>query len=404
MTTNGTPATWEAPELEPEAIRFFESLGRAAADGAKSASEEYGGARLDVGLPPLGEGDRGMVYPLAGSSLDLPGASGPLCVKIAKPQPVCRERLLEESMTTDFFLSREVTVPKIHVMDPLGRFAVKDFIDGESITSIYLRFPNLALSAQQAILEGLERFLDRLLELFRERPDCKVSVSPNNIYVLREGKKLTSPPRFVLIDPGTTLKKNYDGFSFQAYWNEVLPDRIRKYQKTGYLQWLVPQEVSRSERDEAKDFDIFRGLKSSEIFLILKIAKTIDLEAEEVILREGAVGDSFYLVLDGEVELRRGTYRKPGSFSFRLGRGSVIGEMAFFLRVPRSMTVVAATPCKLIQIDAEPFNELLEANLAAPYKLVRNIAVALAERLHTLDSTHERLLAKRPSLIAEETP
>jgi hypothetical protein len=286
-------------------------------------------------------------------------------------------------------------------MDRLGRLAVKDFIDGESVTSIYLRFAGLSLGTQRLLLAGLERFLDLLLELFKRRPDCRVSISPNNIYVLREGERFRDPPQFVLIDPGTTLKKNYDGFSFQKYWNEVLPERIRKYQRTGYLQWLVPQEVTTSERDEVKEFEIFRGLRPSEIFLLLKVAKTIEFEAEEVVLREGEVGESFFLVLDGELEARRGTFTKPGSWHVRIGRGSVLGEMAFLLHVPRSMTVVAATPCKLIEIDRERFNELLEANLAAPYKLIRNIAIALAERLHALDRSHEQLLAAQQPVSAE---
>ncbi|MEW6337242.1 MAG: cyclic nucleotide-binding domain-containing protein [Acidobacteriota bacterium] len=384
----------ESPELEQGAVEFFELLQQVGAAGGKAAAVSYGGVDLTVGLPPLGEGDRGMVYPLKSHSLSL-AATGPFCLKVAKQQAICRERLLEESMTTDFFLSEAVAVPRIHHMDAMGRFCVKDFIDGESVTSLYLRFAQLTLPTQRLILEGLERFLDHLLELFRKRPDCKVSISPNNIYVLREGGRFKDPPQFVLIDPGTTLKKNYDGFTFQKYWNEVLPDRIRKYQKTGYLQWLVPQEVTGSERDEAKDFEIFRGLKPSEVFLLLKIARTVEFEPEEVILREGAVGDSFYLVLDGEVEVRRGHYSRPGSWNLRLGKGTVLGEMAFLLHVPRSMTVVAATACKLIQIDPEPFNELLAANLAAPYKLIRNIAVALAGRLHALDASHERLLATR---------
>jgi len=200
--------------------------------------------------------------------------------------------------------------------------------------------------------------------------------------------------QLVLIDPGTTLKKSYEGFTFEKYWNEVLPDRIRKYQRTGYLQWLVPQEVTKSERDEVKDFEIFRGLKPSEVFLLLKAARTIEFDTEEVILREGAVGENFYLVLDGEVEARRGHFTKPGSFNLRIGRGSVLGEMAFLLHCPRSMTVVAANRCKLIEIDQDRFNELLDARLTAPYKLIRNIAIILAERLHNLDRTHEQLLAR----------
>jgi CRP/FNR family transcriptional regulator, cyclic AMP receptor protein len=388
---------YEAPELEDQAVVFFEALHKAADAGHKETEVVYGDVNLKIALPPLGEGDRGIVYPLRSASLEMAGARGELCLKVAKQQPVCRERLLEEAMTTDFFLSENVYVPRIYHLDPLGRFCVKEFVEGESVTSLYLRFNDLSTRSQQLILEGLENFLNRLLELFRQRPDCKVSVSPNNIYVLSEGGKFKDPTQFVLIDPGTTLKKNYDGYTFNKYWNEVLPDRIRKYQRTGYLQWLVPQEVTQSERDEAKKFEIFQGLKPSEIFVLLKTAKTIEFEPEEVILREGTIGENFYLILEGEVEVRRGHYSKPGSWHHRIGRGSVLGEIAFLLHVPRSMTVVAATACKLIEIDQDLFNELLESNMTAPYKLIRNISAILAERLYRLTLKHEKLLESQNS-------
>ncbi len=389
------PTDLAAPELEAGAVEFFAALDEAQARGQRRVTRSYGGVTFTLALPPLGEGDRGLVYRLEDVEPQPKGAYGRLCLKVAKQQPVCRERLLEERMTTEFFLAEGVAVPRIFLMDHLGRFAVKEFIEGESVTSLYLRFGSLTSRSQSLILEGLEGFLTRLLELFAKRPDCQVSISPNNIYVLTEGGKFRDPAQFVLIDPGTTLKKSYEGFTFEKYWNEVLPDRIRKYQRTGYLQWLVPQEVTVSERDEAKDFEIFRGLKPSEVFLLLKTARTVEFDAEEVVLREGSVGENFYLVLEGELEARRGVYSAPGSFRARIGRGSVLGEIAFLLKVPRTMTVVAATPCKLIEIDQDRFNELLQANLAAPFKLIRNIAIILAERLHALDRSHAELLAAK---------
>jgi CRP-like cAMP-binding protein len=142
-------------------------------------------------------------------------------------------------------------------------------------------------------------------------------------------------------------------------------------------------------------------MKPSEILLLLKVAKTIEFEPEEVILQEGAIGENFYLILEGEVEARKGYFSKPGSWNLRIGRGSVLGEMAFLLHVPRSMTVVAATACKLIEIDQEQFNELLEANLTAPYKLIKNISVILAERLHSLTSSHQKLLEAQEQISPE---
>lgn len=391
-----TQETVKAAKLEEEAVAFFEALSHGGGSGIKESSLSYGSLHFTLGLPPLGEGDRALVYPLRDHSLELPDARGQLCLKAAKQQPICRQCLLEEAATTDFFLSRDISVPKIHYMDPLGRFSIKDFVEGESVTSLYLRFNSLTVRTQNLILDGLKNFLTRLLELFRERPDCKVSISPNNIYVLSDGGKYRDPVEFVLIDPGPVPKKNYDGFDFEKYWNEVLPDRIRKYQETGYLQWLVPRQVTQSERDEAKEFEIFKGLTPAEIFLLLKIAKTVEFDTEEVILREGAIGENFYLILDGEVELRKGHYTKPGALKLRVGSGSVLGEMAFLLQVPRSMTVVAATPCKLIEIDRDQFLELLSAQLTAPYKLIKNIATILAERLYTLNNTYQNLIECQP--------
>jgi CRP-like cAMP-binding protein len=387
---------YDAPELETEAVAFFEALQAAAESGHSEARIQYGSMELTLGLPPLGEGDRSLVYPLVKASALEMAHDGPLCIKVAKQTPICRQRLLEEDRTTQFFLSQGIRVPRILHTDSLGRFSVKEYIEGESITALYLRFSELSIRAQSQVLEDLERFLDHLLQLFREEPSCKVSISPNNIYVLSEGGKFGTPVQFVLIDPGLTPKKNYEGFSFNKYWNEVLPERIRKYQRTGYLQWLVPRQVTQSERDEAREFEIFKGMKPAEIFLLLKIARTVEFDAEEIILREGAVGENFYLILEGTVELRKGYFTKPGSLKMLIGPGSVLGEMAFLLRVPRSMTVVAATPCKLIEIDRDRFHELIDNNLTAPYKLIRNIAVILAERLHSLDNEYQRLLESVP--------
>ncbi|MEP0775288.1 MAG: cyclic nucleotide-binding domain-containing protein [Acidobacteriota bacterium] len=391
MMTDPTTGEKEQ-ELERQAADFLDAVRAATRGGATKVDLLYGGVRLKLTLPPLGEGDRGIVFRLRGHTLPLPEAGVPLVLKVAKEAAVCRERLLEESMTTDFFLGEGVVVPRILHMDPLGRYCIKEFIDGESVTSLYLRFSRLSPYAQRVILQGLEQFLTRLLRLFERRPDCKVSISPNNIYVLREGDHFHDPPRFVLIDPGTTLKKSYEGFTFQTYWNEVLPERIAKYQRTGYLQWLLPQEVTETERREAREFEVFRGLTPAEVLVLLKIARTVEFEPEEVVLREGEIGECFYLVLEGEVEARRGRPGSPGYWHVRIGKGAVLGEMAFLLKVPRSMTIVAATPCKLIRIDHDAFEQLLEAKLTAPYKLIHNIAVTLAERLHALDSSHERLL------------
>lgn len=379
-------------EIEKEAVAFFQAVEKAAASGAEEVLTQLGSVPMVVGIPPLGEGDNSLVYLIKSVALDLPVKPERLCVKVAKQLSMCRSGLVQEEATTRFFTEENITVPLIHYMDSCGRFAIKDFIEGETITSVYIRFQSFPVRTQSLILEGLERFLSQLLDLFVRRPECKVSISPNNIYLLTEGDRLRMPLQFVLIDPGPSPNKSYAGFDFNRYWNELLPNRISKYQRTGYLQWLIPRKVSETEYEEAKEFEIFCDLENDEVDALLDVATTLEFDPCEVILKEGTIGENFYVLLDGEVMLQKGHYVKPGAWNLRLRSGSVLGEMGFLMRVPRSMTAVAVNRCKVLEITNEKFQSLLDQKLLAPYKLLRNIAVILAERLHKLDNAHERLL------------
>ena len=154
--------------------------------GQKEAALTYGTVELTLGLPPLGK----VIGPRVPADTVQPRDFGELCVKVAKQQAICRQRLLEEALTTEYFLSSGIVTPPIRYLDPAGRFSIKDFIEGESVTSLYMRFETLTVRTQNLVIQGLERFLSRLLELFRLKPEYKVSISPNNIYVLSDGGNL----------------------------------------------------------------------------------------------------------------------------------------------------------------------------------------------------------------------
>lgn len=150
--------------------------------------------------------------------------------------------------------------------------------------------------------------------------------------------------------------------------------------------------MSEAEYEDAKEFEIFRDFESDEVDALLDAGATLEFDPCEVILKEGTIGENFYLILDGEVMLQKGHYVKPGAWNIMLKGGSVLGEMGFLMRVPRSMTAVAVSHCKVLEITNENFQMLMDGKLLAPYKLLRNIAVILAERLHKLDHAHQKLL------------
>jgi len=75
---------------------FFESLHQAAAAGFKETKQAYGGVTLGINLLLWRGGSRhrlSAALPFA----HLPETRGALCLKVAKQQPICRERLLEEA-------------------------------------------------------------------------------------------------------------------------------------------------------------------------------------------------------------------------------------------------------------------------------------------------------------------
>ncbi len=111
--------------------------------------------------------------------------------------------------------------------------------------------------------------------------------------------------------------------------------------------------------------DFMRDLPLSRARHILQRAQRLSLPAGEKIVAQGTRGDSFYIVVNGQVLIVRDgvvlkTYRA----------GDYFGETALLLDQPRSADVVAQTQVDLIAIDRTDFLALLRGT-QIPDRLLR---------------------------------
>jgi CRP-like cAMP-binding protein len=89
---------------------------------------------------------------------------------------------------------------------------------------------------------------------------------------------------------------------------------------------------------------------------------------------EGDEGDGLYIVLEGEVELRKGG-RPVG----RRAAGSFFGELSTLDGVPRGTSAYAAGPVRLLRLDREDFFALMEEVPALGIGLAQYLALLVRE-------------------------
>ena len=114
---------------------------------------------------------------------------------------------------------------------------------------------------------------------------------------------------------------------------------------------------------------LFRGCGSREIEWIGGLADEVDVEAEYVVLREGATAREFIIVVDGALRVER-----LGSVINHLGPGDFAGEIALVDGGPRTATVIADVPSRLFVIGYREFHSLLKGRPSIELQVLQALA------------------------------
>jgi len=129
--------------------------------------------------------------------------------------------------------------------------------------------------------------------------------------------------------------------------------------------------------------DIFEGLTNEELIKVSAICKEKVFNKNEIIAKQGDIGNELFIITQGFVEVILG--ERPGTSArvvVSLGSGQIIGEMALLDQGPRSATVRATSDPTLVQvINRKSFEELCQQNSNIGYIVMRNLAVDLSFKL-----------------------
>jgi hypothetical protein len=94
----------------------------------------------------------------------------------------------------------------------------------------------------------------------------------------------------------------------------------------------------------------FAPLPAPAIERVMADLIAMDVPDGDLLIREGDPGDLFYVIVEGRVEITRGGERVSEQ-----GPGAYVGEIALLRDVPRTASVTAITPLRLLALEREPF-------------------------------------------------
>ncbi len=145
------------------------------------------------------------------------------------------------------------------------------------------------------------------------------------------------------------------------------------------------------EEQILKAIPILQDLEEGELRSLLRISRLRQFPRGTVILREGADGDTMYLMKEGLVEISKTLVMKQAGDKYQdrdkvltklsADDHAIFGEVALFEQGKRTATVVALTDCLLWEISRADFQGLAEENPRLGYQITRNIAQLLCARL-----------------------
>ena len=115
----------------------------------------------------------------------------------------------------------------------------------------------------------------------------------------------------------------------------------------GFLERPAEKITGQEQFNIVKELSFFSAFPDSEIWEVLRVSVWNEYQAEKEILTEGKLDDAFYIIVAGQVEVR-----KTDSPLGRLKKGDCFGEMGYITKEKRTASIYSSAPVILLKINS----------------------------------------------------
>ena len=193
-------------------------------------------------------------------------------------------------------------------------------------------------------------------------------------YVLKYDKSIIEKINWDKVHPSIYLAEI---FNKKLDFNPLIPVNKFKTQSEKTMFTILEKTLL------LKSVDLFENIPGELLSKISQISNAKNYDKDEFIFNEGDSGDSLFIVLNGEIIIKKGE-----KIIAKLERGASLGEMALLDNETRSADALASKDSTLLKINQDVFYELMESNA----DIMKQIIKLLTSRIRAANSKLEKSL------------
>ncbi len=135
---------------------------------------------------------------------------------------------------------------------------------------------------------------------------------------------------------------------------------------------------------------MFAKIEPSKLKLLAFTSERLSFDSDQDLFRQGDMGDSAYIIIDGEADVLIDTPGGPITVATR-HRNDFVGEIAILCDIPRTATVRAKTKLTTLRISRELFFRMVTEFPQMAVEIMRELAHSLELANKSLREANTRI-------------